>query len=83
MLEAIARRLMPSKKRIPAFKSDRAAAQFIDRADLSQYDLSGAQLVRFEIKRDSRVQSDLAAGRLDSAIQRALDNEKNGRVQPL
>jgi hypothetical protein len=32
---------------------------------------------------DSRVQSDLAAGRLDTAIQRALDDEKNGRIQPL
>jgi hypothetical protein len=32
---------------------------------------------------DARLQSDLAAGRLDSAIQRALDDEKNGRVQPL
>jgi len=32
---------------------------------------------------DSRVQSDLAAGRLDTAIQRALDDEKKGRVQPL
>jgi hypothetical protein len=29
------------------------------------------------------VASDLAAGRLDRAIQRALDDEKNGRVQPL
>jgi len=32
---------------------------------------------------DARVQSDLAAGRLDSAIQRALDDEKNGRTRPL
>ena len=32
---------------------------------------------------DTRIQSDLAAGRLDNAIQRALDDEKNGRVQPL
>ena len=32
---------------------------------------------------DTRVQSDLAAGRLDKAIYRALDDEKNGRVQPL
>jgi hypothetical protein len=32
---------------------------------------------------DARVQSDLAAGRLDTAIQRALDDEKNGRVRPL
>jgi hypothetical protein len=83
MFEAIARKLMSSKKKIPAFKSDRAAAAFVDRADLSQYDLSGAQLVSFEIKRDTRVQSDLAAGRLDSAIQRALDDEKNGRTKPL
>jgi hypothetical protein len=28
---------------------------------------------------DSRVQSDLAAGRLDKAIHRALDDENNGR----
>ncbi len=32
---------------------------------------------------DTRVQADLAAGHLDNAIQRALDDEKNGRVQPL
>jgi hypothetical protein len=32
---------------------------------------------------DARVQSDLAAGRLDPAIQRALDDEKYSRVEPL
>ena len=32
---------------------------------------------------DARVQSDLAAGRLDAAIERALDDEKNGRIRPL
>jgi len=41
---------MPTKKRIPSFKSDRAAAAFVDKADLTQYDLSGARLTRFEIK---------------------------------
>jgi predicted DNA binding CopG/RHH family protein len=45
---------MPTKKKIPTFKTDRAAAAFVDRADLSHYDLSGAQLVRFEIKRKGR-----------------------------
>ena len=30
-----------------------------------------------------RVQSDLAAGRLDKTIQQALDDEKNGQVKPL
>ena len=42
------------KKKIPAFKSDRAASAFVDKADLSQYDLSGAQLVRFEMKRKEK-----------------------------
>jgi hypothetical protein len=32
---------------------------------------------------DDRIQSDLAAGRLDDLMNRALDDEKNGRVQPL
>lgn len=32
---------------------------------------------------DARVQSDLAEGCLDTAIHRALDDEKNGRVRPL
>lgn len=32
---------------------------------------------------DTRIQSDLAAGRLDNAIGRALDDEQNGRVRPL
>jgi len=32
---------------------------------------------------DARVQADLLAGRLDKAISRALDDEKNGCVQPL
>ncbi len=32
---------------------------------------------------DARLSSDLAAGRLDKAIQRALGDEKKGQVQPL
>lgn len=32
---------------------------------------------------DTRLESDLAAGRLDNAITRALEDEKSGRVQPL
>jgi len=36
------------KKKVPAFKSARAAAAFVDKADLSHYDLSGAQTVRFD-----------------------------------
>jgi hypothetical protein len=32
---------------------------------------------------DARIESDLAAGRMDHAIQRALDDEEDGRVKPL
>jgi hypothetical protein len=32
---------------------------------------------------ESRLQSDLAAGRLDEAIDSALEDEANGRVRPL
>jgi hypothetical protein len=32
---------------------------------------------------DSRIQADLSAGRLDKAVQKALDDEKRGRVRPL
>jgi predicted DNA binding CopG/RHH family protein len=42
------------KKQIPVFKTDRAAAAFVEKAELSRYDLSGAQLVRFEIKRKDK-----------------------------
>ncbi len=45
---------MPSKKKIPAFKTDRAAAAYVYAADLSLYDLSGAQWIRFEIKRKGK-----------------------------
>jgi predicted DNA binding CopG/RHH family protein len=38
------------KKKIPSFKSDRAAEAFVATADWSEYDVSGAQLVRFEMK---------------------------------
>jgi predicted DNA binding CopG/RHH family protein len=41
---------MRTKKKIPTFKTDRAAAAFVDKADLTQYDLVGAMLTRFEIK---------------------------------
>jgi len=63
---------MPSKKKIPAFKSDRAAAAFVSRADLSQYDLSGAQLVRFEIKRkDKSINLRLSEELYDAVRERA------------
>jgi predicted DNA binding CopG/RHH family protein len=60
------------KKKIPAFKSDRGAAAFVDRADLSQYDLSGAELVRFEMKRkDKSINLRLSEELYDAVRERA------------
>jgi hypothetical protein len=39
------------KNKIPIFKSDEDAEAFVAKADLSDYDLSGAKLVRFELDR--------------------------------
>ena len=38
------------KKKIPTFKTDEEAENFVTTANLADYDLSGAQLVRFELK---------------------------------
>jgi len=38
------------KNKIPTFNSDAEAEAFGTTADLSEFDLSGAQLVRFEMK---------------------------------
>ncbi len=39
------------RKTIPAFETDEEAERFVDTADLTQYDLSGAQPVQFEFER--------------------------------
>ena len=39
------------KKKLPSFKTDAAAERFVDKADLTKYDLSGLQPVRFEFER--------------------------------
>ena len=38
------------KKTIPTFKTDKEAEEFVATTDLSQYDLSGGQVMRFELK---------------------------------
>ncbi len=60
------------KKKIPTFKTDREAERFIDTADLSGYDLSGARPVRFEFeKKDARVNMRLPKPLLDALKERA------------
>lgn len=38
------------RKTIPSFETDKEAEDFVDSADLSQYDLSGGTPVRFEFE---------------------------------
>jgi predicted DNA binding CopG/RHH family protein len=60
------------KKKIPTFKSDRQAAAFVAKADLTQYDLSGAQLTRFEFKpKDKSINLRLSEELYDAVRERA------------
>jgi predicted DNA binding CopG/RHH family protein len=59
------------KKKIPTFKSDRAAAAFVDKADLTQYDLSGARLTRFEIKPKDKSINLRLSGELYNAVRKS------------
>lgn len=60
------------KKKIPTFKSDEEAERFVGSADLSEYDLSGAQPVRFEFDRKSaRVNMRLPEPLLEAVKDRA------------
>ncbi len=38
------------KKQIPTFETDEEAEEFVASSDLSEFDLSGAKMVRFELK---------------------------------
>jgi predicted DNA binding CopG/RHH family protein len=39
------------KKKIPKFKTDKEAEQFVAKADLSEYNLSGLQPMKFEFEK--------------------------------
>ena len=44
------------RKKIPTFKTNKEAEAFVDKADLTKYDLSGATPVQFEFeKKEARV----------------------------
>lgn len=62
------------KKKIPTFLSDEAAEAFVESADLTQYDLSGATPVRFEFGRKSaRVNMRLPEPLLEAVKKRASE----------
>jgi predicted DNA binding CopG/RHH family protein len=66
------------KKKIPAFKSDRDAEAFVDTADLSEYDLSGAKPVKFEFqKKGARVNM-----RMPEPLLKAVKNHARARGIP-
>jgi predicted DNA binding CopG/RHH family protein len=60
------------KKPIPTFDTDEDAERFIEDADLTQYDLSGAQPVKFEFeKKDARINMRLPESLLAALKERA------------
>lgn len=62
------------RKKIPTFRTDEEAEEFVDTADLSEYDLSGAVPVRFEFeKKAARVSMRLPASLLAAVKERAAE----------
>lgn len=60
------------KKKIPAFESDEEAERFVETADLSEYDLSGARAVLFEFeKKAARINMRLPEPLLTAVKERA------------
>lgn len=60
------------KKKIPSFRSDKEAEDFVEKADLSKYDLSGATPMHFELeKKEARVNMRLPSSLLEAVKARA------------
>ena len=60
------------KKTIPTFRTDKEAEDFVATADLTNYDLSGGEVVRFELKpKDKSVNLRLPAQLLEAVQIRA------------
>lgn len=60
------------KKTIPTFRTDEEAERFVETADLSEYDLSGAKPVQFEFeKKDARINMRLPQSLVDAIKDRA------------
>ena len=60
------------KKPIPSFESDQDAERFVETADLSECDLSGARPVQFEFdKKDAHVNMRLPRGHIDALKEKA------------
>jgi predicted DNA binding CopG/RHH family protein len=63
------------KRKLPRFKSDKEAEEFVDKADLTEYDLSGMRPIRFEFQpKTERVNMRLPRQLLD-AVQASAAKE--------
>ncbi len=55
------------KKKLPRLKSDKAAEEFVEKADLTEFDLSGMRPIRFEFQpKSERVNMRLPRQLLDA-----------------
>ncbi len=63
------------KKKIPIFRSDEEAEAFVAHEDLSNYDLSGGQLVQFEFKPKGKSISIRLSEELLLAVQKQATRE--------
>jgi len=64
---SIAERLFAMKKPLPKLQSDQEAEQFVAKSDLTEYDLAGVQVVRFELQpKSERVNMRLPRPLLDA-----------------
>ncbi len=63
------------KKKIPTFKTDEEAENFVATADLSKFDLSGARLVKYELKPKDKAISLRLPEDLFNAIQNKAKHE--------
>src|SRR5262249_5885355 len=60
-------RLHTMKKRLPVLNSDKEAEDFVARADLTEYDLSGMRFIQFEFQpKSERVNMRLPKALLDA-----------------
>lgn len=61
------RRLSTMKKKLPKLKSDKEAEEFVAKSDLTEYDLSGMRMTRFEFQpKSERVNMRLPRPLLDA-----------------
>ena len=63
------------KKQIPTFNTDEEAEQFVAKADLTEYDLSGFKAVKFEFKPKDKAISLRLPETLLEAIRRKAKQE--------